>query len=308
MGDDILDCLIVGGGPAGLMGAIYLARFRRRVLVVDAGRSRAAWIPRSHNLPGFPDGLPGTDFLDRLRTQARRYGVELVRGTVTGIEAGRPFRIAANGHVHRARTAMIATGIEDILPDLAGIEEAIRRGTVRLCPVCDAYEAIDRRILVLGNSEAAAHKAVFLSRYSRQVAYLHQPDAERLSSEAERALDEHGVERIEGESAELTLEEDGVVLQAGAGGRRFDIMYPALGSRIRSDFAVGLGVEAEPDGCIKTGDHQETSLRGLFAAGDVVAALDQISVAVGHAAIAATAIHNRLSDDEPTRQREEPLT
>lgn len=191
---------------------------------------------------------------------------------------------------------LLTTGIEDVLPDLSGIDEAIKQGTVRLCPVCDAFEAIDRRVLVLGNADGSSHKALFLRRYTRHTAYLHQSDATLLNGDELDALKDHGVELLEPRGAQLTVGEEGIILQRKGESRLFDIMYPALGSRIRSQLATELGADAEPDGCVKVDAHQETSVRGLFAAGDVVAALDQISVAVGHAAIAATTIHRRLAD------------
>src|ERR671938_1840853 len=82
-----LDCLVVGGGPGGLSAAIYLARFRRRFLLLDAGESRCDWIPRSHNHPGFPDGIPGPELLERMRAQARRYGAPIERDRVTALAA-----------------------------------------------------------------------------------------------------------------------------------------------------------------------------------------------------------------------------
>ena len=81
----MLDCVVVGGGPAGLTAAIYLARFHLDVRVIDAGNSRAATIPMTRNHAGFPDGIAGADLLDRMRTQARRYGAVLVQAEVTGL-------------------------------------------------------------------------------------------------------------------------------------------------------------------------------------------------------------------------------
>ena len=124
----LFDCIIIGGGPAGLMAALYLARFRRRVLLFDEGNSRAAWIPRSHNLPGFPDGLPGGEFLQRLWNQVRNYAVNIKMERVPDIQAGPPFLVRTASGSYSARTVLLATGIEDILPDLPGIEAAVRRG------------------------------------------------------------------------------------------------------------------------------------------------------------------------------------
>lgn len=291
----LFDCIIIGGGPAGLMAALYLARFRRRVLLFDEGNSRAAWIPRSHNLPGFPDGLPGGEFLQRLWNQVRNYAVNIKMERVPDIQAGPPFLVRTASGSYSARTVLLATGIEDILPDLPGIEAAVRRGDVRLCPVCDAYEGKDRRILVLGNSDQSARKAHFLRRYSSHVAYLSYGSSHCLPAEVVGAMSQEGIRVLDAEEAQLVLSPSSISYSS-QGGRwqDFDILYPALGSRVRSKLALELGAESESDGCIKVDSHQETSVSGLFAAGDVVAALDQIAVAVGHASIAATAINNRL--------------
>jgi thioredoxin reductase (NADPH) len=160
-GDEILDCLIVGGGPAGLTAAIYLARFRRRVLLVDAGASRAALIPESHNYPGFAGGISGNALLMRLRDQAELYGATLRKGEVAALEqdaAG--LRAAIGSHSVRARKVLLATGIVDGSPDLPALDWLVGSARVRYCPVCDAYEAMDKRIAVLGPVHHALKKAL----------------------------------------------------------------------------------------------------------------------------------------------------
>src|SRR5687767_8383844 len=145
------DCLIVGGGPAGLTAATYLARFRRSTLVIDAGESRAALIPTSHNYPAFADGISGPDLLDRLRAQASQYGAVLRVASVERLERlGREFiaTVDQGGEV-RAQTVIVATGIVDEKPNLPGMPQFIYRGRVRFCPICDGYEAMDRRIAVI---------------------------------------------------------------------------------------------------------------------------------------------------------------
>src|SRR4051812_50060839 len=127
------DCLIIGGGPAGLIAATYLGRFRRDVRLVDAGGSRASLIPTSHNYPGFPDGISGRELLVRLREQARRYGAQLTAGNVEHLEiaADGTFRARAGTETIEARTVVIATGSMDVEPSLPNIKNAIRSGLVR---------------------------------------------------------------------------------------------------------------------------------------------------------------------------------
>lgn len=160
--DQRIDCLIIGGGPAGLTAAIYLARFRRRCLVVDGGNSRASYIPSSHNYPGFPPGISGEELLDRLRCQALDYGAELVRGWVEQIEPVEGgFAVSAGQHRYQARRLLLASGIDDNLPDMPGVHDAIRAARVRLCAVCDGYEVHGQSVAVYGEAETASRTQYF---------------------------------------------------------------------------------------------------------------------------------------------------
>ena len=287
----MLDCLIIGGGPAGLTAAIYLARYRRDVLVVDAGRSRAALIPESHNYPGFK-GINGRALLERLREQARLYGAGLETATVTALARdGDVFTAEAAGKRLRARTVLMATGIVDKKPVTDGLREGIAHGAIRFCPICDAYEARDKRIGVLGPFDTAAHKALFLRTYSRAV-WLFPTDGAKRGDLAQ-ALDDAGVVSA-GVPERVTPSADGVTILAGGVAHTLDTLYPVMGCDVRSDLATALGAACNDIGNLRVDDHQRTSVPGLFGAGDVVSDLHQLSVAAGHAAIAATSIHNHL--------------
>ena len=145
-----LDCLIVGGGPAGLTAATYLARFRRHVLLVDDGHSRARLIPETQNYPGFV-GISGVDLLAQLREQALRNGAVLREARVEELrKVGEVFVARAGNGEIRAKRLLLATGIVDESPDLPGLKDAIYRGALRFCPICDGFEARDKRIGVLG--------------------------------------------------------------------------------------------------------------------------------------------------------------
>ncbi|MGH8171949.1 MAG: NAD(P)/FAD-dependent oxidoreductase, partial [Rhodanobacteraceae bacterium] len=128
------DCIVIGAGPAGLTAAIYLARYRRKVLVFDGGKSRARWIPESHNCPGFPGGVSGPELLGKLRAQLEQYEAQTISQCVVSIaRAASGFTIVdAAGTAYGARTVLIATGIVDVLPRSAHIEAAIENGIVRL--------------------------------------------------------------------------------------------------------------------------------------------------------------------------------
>lgn len=291
---ETLDCLVVGAGPAGLVAATYLARFRRRIAVVDSGASRARWIPTSHNCPGFPLGVSGTTLLARLREQAEEHGVVVTPGRIDWLlreahgHGGSVFvaRDAA-GNTWRAATVILATGIVDRLPEVEGGPEAlaaaIEAGTLRLCAVCDAYEARDSRIAVLAPGEEARRHAAFLRTFSRTVDAIDSSAPYRLECDA-------GGCRIE----TAALDGDGTGDGAVGPVREYDTLYPALGSDSQSQLAQALGAAVDDEGALRTDAHQQTSVDGLYAIGDVVSALNQIAVAVGHAATAATAVHNGL--------------
>lgn len=289
-----LDCLVVGGGPAGLTAALYLARFRRRVRVIDSGASRARWIPRSHNVPGFPEGVHGEDFLAALSRQAAQYGATLSGGRVTSLEpnaAGLWVQIGEERLL--SRTAILATGVVEIVPPAPGMAEAIQNSVVRVCPICDGFEAQGRSVAVHGDGDHAAREALFLRTYAASVTLVLTPEG-ALSEESARALAEAGVRISRADPRAIAATAEGVEIGAEDGARRFDLLYVAFGVTPQVKLARSLGVALDEDGRVKVSDTQETSVPGLYAAGDVVRGLNQISVAVGEAAIAATAVHNRL--------------
>ena len=292
----MLDCLIIGGGPAGLTAAIYLARYRRSVIVIDAGDSRAALIPESHNYPGF-QGIAGPLLLQRLRGQAQRYGADIRRGVVGALSCdGDGFIAAAGGETLRARTALLATGLVDKKPQTEGLADGIAHGAIRFCPICDAYEVTDGRIGVLGPFETAAHKALFMRTYSRDVR-LFATDRDR-PADAAAALEASGVS-IAGVATRVDPSSETVSVTVEGGKTHvLDALYPTMGCTVQSDLATALGADSSTVGTLRVDDHQSTTVDGLFGAGDVVADLHQLSVATGHAAIAATAIHNRLGRNE----------
>lgn len=292
----ILDCLIVGAGPGGLTAATYLMRFHRRVLIVDAGASRARWIPTSHNCPGFPMGVHGTTLLERMREQATGYGTEIVDGCVEQLKRGEDGTfeaIAGDGRHWRARYVILATGIVDRMPAMQGLPAAIDAGVVRLCAVCDGYEASDERIAVYGPVNDAIGHALFLRTFSSDVSVV-PLEAERVDSERARQVHEAGINLYPPADAMAFDGRSAIVEFDEAGEQRFNTLYPVLGGEPQAGLAQALGARCDEHGELIVDDHQQTSIDGLYAIGDVVSALNQIAVAVGHAAIASTAVHNRL--------------
>ena len=290
------EVLVIGAGPAGLTAATYLARFRRRVLVADGGAPRACWIPLSHNLPGFPHGIAGEAILKRMTEQALEFGAVIESGRVEALSPdGDGFTARINGREVRARAVLLATGVTDHHPDLPGVERAIERALVRICPICDGYEATDKAVAIIGRDDSGVREAAFLRTYSDRVTLIHVGPAGALTAEDE--LRRLGVELIRAPIDNVRLEGDRVTaLSWGGSFRVFDLVYSALGTSPNGDLARSLGARVGDDGCMVVDAHQRSSVPGLYAAGDVVRGLNQIAVAGAEAAIAATAIHNGLRE------------
>ena len=299
------DAVVIGGGPGGLTAAIYLARFRRRFLLVDAGQSRAQWIPRSHNHPGFPDGVGGVELLARMRMQLANHADDVRGGTVTAVMR-RPdgvFGVTVDGEQLAASHIVLATGVVDVQPPLPNAPDAVRRGLVRQCPICDAYEMIDRKLVVIGRDGQGLAEALFLRTYTADITLVTLGQPLTLNEGNRTAMDEAGIKAIEVPLADMALEGDRIARLSFADGMTltFDAIYSALGIQPRADLAATLGIELHPDNGIITDGHQQTTIEGCYAAGDIVTGLNQLGVAMAQGEIAAVDIHNRLRSREGLR-------
>ncbi len=293
---DTVDVLIVGAGPAGLTAATYLGRFRRSVLVADGGHPRAGWIPLSHNMPGFPAGITGDAILARMREQALEYDAIIEPGRVDDIRSDGPGFVAdLNGRTVRARAVLLATGVVDHHPDLPGVERAIERALVRICPICDGYEATGKAVAVIGNSDMGVREAAFIRTYSDRVTLIHVGSPDDLTERD--ALARLGIELVETPIETVRLEGDRVTALCWNGQyQAFDLVYSALGTSANAELAAALDCRLAEDGRLEVDLHQKTSIPSLYAAGDIVRGLNQIAVATAEAAVAATAIHNALRE------------
>jgi len=302
--DEPLDCLIVGGGPAGLTAAIYLARFHLDILVVDAGKSRAAWIPCTHNHAGFPEGISGIELLERMREQACKYGAKVQTEFVTKLECaeeGGLFTATWGSGTAVARSILLATGVTNRRPpmDEELHDEALARGLVRYCPICDGYEVTDKRVGVIGSDSHGVAEAIFIRSYTADVTLIAPDKSLQLKPEDSEKLKKAGIECVDGPAQAVAIDRSCIVVDTAEGHYAFDTIYPALGSDTHTQLAEMLGADLSSDDCIKVDSHQRTSVPGLYAAGDVVIGLDQISHAMGEGGVAATTIRNDLCSKEP---------
>jgi thioredoxin reductase (NADPH) len=303
-GDKPLDCLIIGGGPAGLTAAIYLARFHMNILVVDEGKSRAGWISCTRNVSGFPDGIKGTELLERMRDQAQKYGAKILTERVTKLdrdeETGLFCATWGSGCVE-ARKVLLATGVSNRRPpmDEALHDDALARGLVRYCPICDGFEVTDKKVGVIGSDSHGVAEAIFIRSYTADVTLIAPDKAMKLKTEDQQKLNEAGIECVDGPAEAVAISKDFIVVDTGEGHHTFDTVYPALGSDTHVMLAEQLGASLSDLGNIAVDSHQRTSVPGLYAAGDVVIGLDQISHAMGEGGVAATTIRNDLCSEEP---------
>jgi thioredoxin reductase (NADPH) len=293
MSAGLVDCLIVGGGPAGLTAAIYAARFRLSVCLIDAGQSRAALIPLTRNLAGFPDGIAGVELLQRMRAQAERWGAELRTGKVDRLVKDGACFIAFIGEQEvKAKAVLIATGVTNRRPPMTDALHlaALAAGRLRYCPVCDGFEVIDQDVAVIGTGAHGVREALFLRSFTDRLTLIAPDETHDLDDAQRRTLAEADVTVSRGPAEIVALEPSGLRLGFAGSTKLFESVYPAMGSIIHSDLAAGVGAAVTTEGCLKVDAHQRTTVDGLYAAGDVVVGLDQINHAAGEAGVAATTI------------------
>jgi thioredoxin reductase (NADPH) len=299
---NVFDTLIIGGGPGGLTAAIYLRRFTRNVALVDKGNSRLGWIPVSHNYPGFPDGINGKLLLEQLRCQLGKYGGHVIPGEVSNLRIEDGLFIGdctgPEGDVTelRAYTVLLATGVADVGMPVERWEEAVASGAVRLCPVCDGYDVIDKRIAVATSEVNPVGHALFMRSFSTDVLLFERADESAVDDTEHAQLKAASVRHIASPLAGVTLTDDLKPVLHTRDGESYecDVFYPMLGENARSELASKLGAETVECEKLAVDDHGRTSVPGLYAIGDVTRGLNQIAVAAGQAAIAATNIHNTL--------------
>ena len=272
-------------------------------MIVDKGHSRLSLIPVTHNYGGFPDGIPGHQLQERLRDQLARYDTDVVAGEVTRLALAQAGESAAgfvadfNNIQVMARMVLLATGVADAGLPIDNWRDAVRCGAVRLCPVCDGYDVIDKKIAVITSPGNPVGHAVFMRTFSADVTLFEREDSVPLDAEQRICLQQAGVRYVQApvKGVGMTERMTPMLHTADGADHHFDVLYPMLGEAARSELATALGAQTEPDcGELLVDGYQRTSVPGLYAVGDVVKGLNQISVAMGQGAVAATNIHASL--------------
>nr|WP_261566372.1 NAD(P)/FAD-dependent oxidoreductase [Frankia gtarii] len=293
--------VIVGGGAAGLSAALVLTRSRRKVVVVDSGEPRNA--PTAH-LHGFlsRDSADPAELLATGRDEVAGYGGEFVASDVLGIEHGSGVGFVvrlADGRMLMTRGVIVATGLRDELPEVAGVPERWGRDVAH-CPYCHGYEVRDGAIGVLGgdNRPFTLHQAVLLRQWSDDIVFF--PHCMELTEEERERLTAYGVRVVDGEVARLVTTDDqlsGVELADGQVVGRSAVF---IGPRFvpQDGLLKGLGCELGDNGWVAVDSSGKTSVPGVWAAGNVVDNPAQLINAASAGSTAAIALnHFFLAED-----------
>lgn len=310
------DCIIVGGGIAGLQAAIQLGRYRHQVLVVDKGQGRSTLCRSYHNVLGWPDGVAGSELRRLGRQQAQRLGVSFRQDeAVAAAKFGDDVEVslADGGGSVKGRTLLIATGITDRYPPLPGLEETLGI-SVYVCPDCDGYEVSGKRTIVMGAGDAGAEMALTLRYWTDRMIYVNH-ERTAIGTDKLDKLHEEGIDVEEAAIVQVLSGPDGeegtfggVRLADGRiqEGERGFIAFG--GNKVHTEWAVSLGLERLENKHILTDPRTKmTRVPGVWAAGDVGVHSEQLTIAMGEGAQAAIWMHKELmkrAADKATRTRD----
>ncbi|MEO6778258.1 MAG: NAD(P)/FAD-dependent oxidoreductase [Gemmatimonadaceae bacterium] len=300
---DTYDVAIVGGGPAGLTAAVWLARYLRRVIVIDAGDPRN-WETRGVNGYLGLDGITPAELRGRGREQCRRYGATLLEATVTTVDRVDDdlFRLTlASGGLITAARLLLAIGVRDVWPDVPGLETCYG-ATAHVCPDCDGFEARGCKVVVIASGRKAAGLALALTTWTDQIVICTNGSPADLSAELLGKLDALNIPIIE---APITcVRSSGSEARALelAGGMCLDCdqIFFAIGQEPSDDLGAQLGCERDEIGRVVTDLHFHTSVTNVYAAGDIIHGPQLAIAAAGIGAVAAIAIHHSLIPEART--------
>lgn len=303
MNNPLYDCIVIGAGPAGLSASLFLARYRRRTLTFHHNSPRNEYAHGIHGLLGH-HGIPPAEFLARGRDEVTAHGGLIVESCVTGIEqlSNDHFRIrTGNGdEEHRtfdARRVLLATGLRDLTPDCPGFRD-FYGASVHHCPDCDGYECIDQRIAVLGTGAKTVGFALKLLTWTNKLTLINE-DPEGLSEDDREKLAEFDINvrdqriaKLEGDLQSKQLQR--VVFTEGDP-LECDALFFNLGTEPASNLHEMLGCKIDEScGLVWVDENRQTSIEGVYAAGDITPHSQLAVVAAAEGAMAAIHIHDSL--------------
>ncbi|USB31914.1 NAD(P)/FAD-dependent oxidoreductase [Paenibacillus sp. YPG26] len=296
------DCIIIGGGIAGLQAAIQLGRYvTHQILVIDSGSGRSTLCRNYHNILGWPDGISGEELRNRGKAQAVSLGVKFVQDKVArAAKQDQLFELAGEQGVrYQAKTVLLATGLMDRLPDIPGIRRTLGR-SVYVCPDCDGYEIHNRKTVVMGSGNSGANMALLLAEQASEVIFINHEqqavDAEILMKIKDRRIRyiETGISRVLEEQdgmIQSVILEDGTVIPAERGFIGFG------GNQVHSELAEQLGAKLYPNKHVEADPRSRmTNTQNLWIAGDLGVHAEQVTVSMGDGTLAAISIHKVLRE------------
>lgn len=294
------DVVVIGGGPAGLSAGLWLARYRRRAIVVDAGDPRNAETWAVHGYPGVDEVAP-YELRRRLREQAITAGSEIRAAMVDAVEGREDdFRVTLSDGIElRARRVLLCTGLKDILPEIPGFDELYGK-SIWHCPDCDGPGVADMRVGVLGWGRQIAAFCTYMLTWTDRLVLLthgHPPELPDKSREALERFDipvvTDVIDRLEGDAGCIQR----VVFHDG-GALELDAMFVHIASGPGSTLAADLGCEADEDGILEVDKNHLTTVPGVYAAGDIIPGSRLAIRAAAEGVRAAVGIHKSLIPEE----------
>lgn len=307
------DAVIIGGGIAGLQAAIQLGRYLRKVAVIDAGAGRSSLCRKYSNLLGWPRGVSGPWLRQTGKAQAEELNIKFIQDEAAHLEQTPDgFAVLARDKRELAvgRTLLLATGIGDHIPPISGMEPCLGV-SVYICPDCDGYEALNRNTVVMGTGNAGAHMAIAVSYWAGGVVYVNHT-AEAVDSGLARELSELHIEQIDARIASVAVDGDGLfraaVLDDGREAAGDNAFIAFGGGRPQTRLARQLGAICADNGhIIVDARTKETSIPGLWAAGDIGLHSQMLAVALGEGMLSAVWMHKRLVQLEKQKDKQ-PIT
>jgi thioredoxin reductase (NADPH) len=291
------DVIIIGAGPAGLTAAIYSAWLGLRTTVLESGIAGGrAWLaPKIENFPGFPEGIKGSELVDKMRAQAERFKAEFrVDEEVVGLEASDSMkRVVTREQTYRAAALIIATGTQRRKLRVAGETEFLGRG-VSYCAVCDGPFFRRKEVVIVGNGAEAAIDALALSELASKVTVVSQEKQLAMEGELlERLKGKANVEFVMGKVTQIVGDQVVRVIKIvdantqAESEREVKGVFIALGGVPLTAIVQKAGIVTDRNGCLTVDRHQQTNLEGVYAAGDCTCGGMQVVTAAGEGAMAA---------------------
>ncbi|ART78358.1 pyridine nucleotide-disulfide oxidoreductase [Sutcliffiella horikoshii] len=294
----VYDCIIVGGGIAGLQAAIQLGRYQHKVLVLDEGKGRSSMCHCYHNLLGWPDGVSGEKLRGLGKEHALRLGVEFKGERVEMVREldGRFCVTTIKSHEFFGRKLLLATGIKDNIPSFEGLLPCLGK-SIFVCPDCDGYEILNKPALVIGSGNAGASMALTLTYWTDELTFINHGKGE-IDADLVEKLAGKGITIVSNEISQIHTDCSdfkGVTLANGKGIECSFAFLALGGNRPNTDLALQLRVELEANKHILVDPRTKmTSVENVWAAGDITVHSEQAAIAMGDGIQAAIWIHKSL--------------